>query len=97
MRQALLGLLIAVEHDYRSTRVITSIASRSAAAPPIQTVPFGESLSAFACSPRHMGVDEINIATQCYTSNHVWIDGDRMVPADPYWDGLCQSLERPSG
>ncbi|KEQ04809.1 class I SAM-dependent methyltransferase [Pseudorhizobium pelagicum] len=47
--------------------------------PPIQTLPFGESLSAFACSPRHMGVDDIDIATQCYTSNHVWIDGDRMT------------------
>ncbi|MBU1314660.1 MAG: class I SAM-dependent methyltransferase [Alphaproteobacteria bacterium] len=47
--------------------------------PPIQTLPFGESLSAFACSPRHMGVDDIDIATQCYTSNHVWIDGDSMT------------------
>lgn len=45
--------------------------------PPIQRLPFGETLSAFACSPQHMGVDDFDIATQCYTSNHVWRDGEK--------------------
>ncbi|WP_426131904.1 class I SAM-dependent methyltransferase [Pararhizobium sp. PWRC1-1] len=44
--------------------------------PPIQKLPFGETMSAFACSPSHMGIDDFDIATQCYTSNHVWTDGD---------------------
>lgn len=43
--------------------------------PPIQKLPFGETLSAFACSLRHMGIDDFDIATQYYTSNHVWMDG----------------------
>jgi hypothetical protein len=45
--------------------------------PPIQKLPFGETLSAFACTPQHMGVDDFDIATQCYTSNHVWVDGNQ--------------------
>lgn len=44
--------------------------------PPIQRLPFGETMSAFACSPRHMGIDDIDIVTQRYTTNHVWVDGD---------------------
>jgi SAM-dependent methyltransferase len=44
--------------------------------PPIQKLPFGETMFAFACSPRHMGIDDVDIATQCYTSNHVWMDGE---------------------
>lgn len=45
--------------------------------PPVQRLPFGETMSAFACSPTHMGIDDFDIATQCYTSNHVWMDGDK--------------------
>jgi hypothetical protein len=45
--------------------------------PPIQKLPFGERLSAFACSLSHMGIDDVDIATQCYTSNHLWIDGGK--------------------
>ncbi|WP_417578687.1 class I SAM-dependent DNA methyltransferase [Pelagibacterium sp.] len=45
--------------------------------PPIQKLPFGQTMSAFACSPGHMGIDDIDIVTQRYTSNHVWMGGDQ--------------------
>jgi SAM-dependent methyltransferase len=44
--------------------------------PPIQRIPFGETSLAFACSPKHWGVDIFDIATQHYTSNHIWINED---------------------
>ncbi|MFN7093496.1 MAG: class I SAM-dependent methyltransferase, partial [Allorhizobium sp.] len=47
--------------------------------PPIQKLPFGESMAAFACTPQHMGIDDIDIATQCYTSNHIWLDGGEIT------------------
>ncbi|MEJ6403445.1 class I SAM-dependent DNA methyltransferase [Yoonia sp. 2307UL14-13] len=44
--------------------------------PLIQKVPFGQTRHAFACDADHFGVDDIDIVTQNYTSNHVWMDGD---------------------
>lgn len=41
--------------------------------PPLQKIPFGETRHAFASSARHFGVDEFDIATQAYSSNHVWM------------------------
>ncbi|WP_299149192.1 class I SAM-dependent methyltransferase [uncultured Tateyamaria sp.] len=41
--------------------------------PPVQKIPFGEFRHAFASSDQHFGVDEIDIADQTYTSNHVWM------------------------
>lgn len=41
--------------------------------PAVQRIPFGEKMTAFACSADHFGVDEIDIATQRYSSNHVWM------------------------
>ncbi|MCB1333267.1 MAG: class I SAM-dependent methyltransferase [Roseivivax sp.] len=44
--------------------------------PPVQKLPFGETRSAFACEGGHIGVDVIDIATQLYSSTHVWLDGN---------------------
>lgn len=45
--------------------------------PPIQKIPFGETRLAFASSSDHFGIDEFDISTQSYTSNHVWIKDNR--------------------
>jgi SAM-dependent methyltransferase len=53
--------------------------------PPIQKIPFGETRHAFACSPEHMGVDVIDIVSQRYTSNHVWMeDGEYRQVTIPF-------------
>ena len=39
--------------------------------PPIQKVPFGETLLAYECSPEYWGVDAFDIVSQNYTSNHL--------------------------
>ena len=39
--------------------------------PPIQKLPFGERLRAFASGPDHMGTDEFDVVTQNYTSHHI--------------------------
>lgn len=43
--------------------------------PPLQKLPFGETRLAFANDSTHLGIDEFDIATQTYTSNHVWMTG----------------------
>lgn len=43
--------------------------------PPLQKIPFGETKLAFANSSDHFGVDEFDVSTQNYTSNHVWMKG----------------------
>ncbi|WP_108839423.1 class I SAM-dependent methyltransferase [Tateyamaria sp. Alg231-49] len=45
--------------------------------PPIQKIPFGEERLAFASSPDHFGIDEFDVASQNYTSNHVWMKDRR--------------------
>ena len=45
--------------------------------PPIQKIPFGETRLAFANSSDHFGIDEFDVASQNYTSNHVWMKGGR--------------------
>lgn len=41
--------------------------------PPIQKLPHGETKLAFANSKEHFGIDEFDVATQSYTSNHVFM------------------------
>ncbi len=41
--------------------------------PPLQKLPFGETKLAFANSATHFGIDDFDVATQCYSSNHVWM------------------------
>lgn len=45
--------------------------------PPVQQIPFGQSKLAFACDEEHFGVDDFDLASQTYTSNHVWMNGDQ--------------------
>jgi len=53
--------------------------------PPIQKIPFGETRLAFASSPQHFGIDVFDIATQNYSSNHVWmVDGRHMHTSIPF-------------
>jgi len=40
--------------------------------PPLQDLTFGETKRAFALSPDHWGIDEFDVVTQGFTSNHVW-------------------------
>jgi SAM-dependent methyltransferase len=39
--------------------------------PPIQNLPFGETKLAFSCSEDHFGIDEFDVVTQTYSSNHI--------------------------
>ncbi len=52
--------------------------------PPIQKIPFGETRLAFACSTDHMGIDDFEIVSQRYTSNHVRME-----------DGECKHFSVP--
>ena len=40
--------------------------------PPLQRIPFGETRLAFASDPDHFGIDAFDVATQGYTSHHIW-------------------------
>jgi len=52
--------------------------------PPIQKVPYGESLLAFNLSDEHWGIDEFDVVTQQYSSHHM-----RLI------DGTFQSISVP--
>lgn len=43
--------------------------------PPIQCLPEGETLLAFAADGQHFGTDEIDVVSQRFTSHHVWTEG----------------------
>jgi len=45
--------------------------------PQLQNLPFGETRVCFANEADHVGVDEIDVVTQTYTSHHVWINEDQ--------------------
>ncbi|MEO0544473.1 MAG: class I SAM-dependent methyltransferase [Pseudomonadota bacterium] len=45
--------------------------------PPIQKIPFGEKRRAFSSSRDHFGIDEFDVASQKFTSNHVWMKDGR--------------------
>lgn len=44
--------------------------------PPIQKIPFGETMLADDCSLDHWGIDEFDIVTQQYTSHHIRMTND---------------------
>ncbi len=53
--------------------------------PQIQKVPFGETRLAFASHSEHFGIDEFDIASQNYTSHHVWMkDGKHKHQSIPF-------------
>jgi len=69
--------------------------------PPVQRLPYGETLSAFAASPEHMGIDDIDIATQRYTSNHSWVEEGRTthlsIPFRYAWPAELDLMARLAG
>lgn len=69
--------------------------------PPIQRIPFGETKHAFAATPDHWGTDVIDVATQTYTSNHIWItDGTATALTIPFryaWPAEMDLMARLAG
>ena len=69
--------------------------------PPVRRLPFGETKAAFACSEDHMGVEEIDTATQTYTSHHVWTDGAHQrhmsIPFRYAWPSELDLMARLAG
>lgn len=69
--------------------------------PPIQRLPFGETLLASTYSSRHQTIDEIDIATQRYTSNHMWVaDGASKQLSIPFryvWPSELDLMARLAG
>jgi hypothetical protein len=51
--------------------------------PGLQRLPPGERFQPFAVTPRHLGLDEIDVATQALVSHHYWVDGDRVQVLSP--------------
>ncbi|MEL6707336.1 MAG: class I SAM-dependent methyltransferase [Pseudomonadota bacterium] len=47
--------------------------------PPIQRLPEGETKLAFDVSDTHWGIDEYDLATQSFTSHHLWVRGETVV------------------
>lgn len=79
--------------------------------PPLQTLPFGQTLRAFADgigtgndagdSAGHIGVDEIDVATQAFTSHHLWTDGRATrrlsIPFRYVWPSELDLMARMAG
>ena len=69
--------------------------------PPLQNIAFGETKLAFANDSRHFGVDEFDTATQKYTSNHVWMQGERhkylSIPFRYAWPSELDLMARIAG
>ena len=69
--------------------------------PPLQKIPFGETKLAFANSRDHFGIDEFDIATQTYTSNHVWMNDSHhkhlSVPFRYAWPSEMDLMARMAG
>lgn len=69
--------------------------------PPIQQLPFGESKRAFDCSTDHWGIDEFDITTQKYTSNHIWTKGGLQnqlsIPFRYTWPSELDLMARMAG
>ncbi len=53
--------------------------------PPLQRLPFGETLLAFAADTDHWGTDEFDVTTQKFTSHHIWkIEGSQQHLSVPF-------------
>ena len=69
--------------------------------PPLQRIPFGETKMAFACDATHFGVDQYDVTTQAYSSNHVWMSGDRhehlSIPFRYVWPSELDLMARIAG
>ena len=71
------------------------------AVPPLHRLAGGETLLAFDRSEDHWGIDTFDVATQRYTSSHVWFDGsaaDRLtVPFRYAWPSEMDLMARLAG
>jgi SAM-dependent methyltransferase len=69
--------------------------------PPWQRLPPGETFLVFANTPTHVGVDEIDVATQSSTSHHYWfIDGETRSFSPPFryvWPSELDLMARLAG
>lgn len=69
--------------------------------PPIQRLPEGERLLAFARDAEHMGTDEIDVTTQAFTSHHVRSAGGKTrtlsVPMRYVWPSELDLMARLAG
>src|SRR5262249_39519219 len=62
--------------------------------PPWQRLPSGESFIAFDMTPTHVGVDEIDVASQRSWSHHLWqIDGETKRFSAPFRYGWPSELD----
>ena len=69
--------------------------------PPLQRLPHGETLLAFANGPDHMGTDEFDVVTQNYASHHTRRRGDVLchnsVPFRYAWPAEFDLMARLAG
>jgi SAM-dependent methyltransferase len=69
--------------------------------PGVQRLPPGETFQPFDVAPEHVGVDEIDVATQGLISHHYWFrDGDVSVQSIPFryvWPSELDLMARLAG
>jgi hypothetical protein len=69
--------------------------------PGLQRLPPGETFQPFDVAPEHVGVDEIDVATQRLVSHHYWFrDGDVDVQSIPFryvWPSELDLMARLAG
>jgi len=69
--------------------------------PPWQRLPRGESLIVFERTPMHVGIDEIDVASQQSFSHHLWfIDGETKSFSPPFryvWPAELDLMARIAG
>ncbi|MEO9863661.1 MAG: class I SAM-dependent methyltransferase [Yoonia sp.] len=69
--------------------------------PPIQKIPFGETMRAFNRSDTHWGIDEFDVVTQNYASHHVRLEEEtyvkNTVPFRYAWPAELDLMARTAG
>lgn len=69
--------------------------------PPLQSLAFGERHAVFACEPDYIGVDEIDVATQNYTSRKIWANKKQSkhlaIPFRYVWPSELDLMARLAG
>lgn len=69
--------------------------------PPLQRLPPGETFRPFSVSETHVGIDELDVATQRLTSHHYWIEGETVralsMPFRYVWPSELDLMARLAG
>ncbi len=72
-----------------------------ASIPPLQRLPFGETILPYDASEHHRGHDEIDVATQLFSSHHEWERGEqtihRSIPFRYAWPAEMDLMAQLSG